>query len=49
MEKQDKIEIAPNLPLVAMHVACGLALWTGDEQVVGDRRKAVATATICSE
>ena len=28
MEKQDKIDIAPNQPLVAMHVASGLALWS---------------------
>jgi stearoyl-CoA desaturase (delta-9 desaturase) len=29
MGRQDKIELAPNLPLVAMHLACGLAWWTG--------------------
>ncbi|HKQ75993.1 MAG TPA: acyl-CoA desaturase [Blastocatellia bacterium] len=29
MQKQDKIEFAPNLPMMAMHLACGLAWWTG--------------------
>jgi hypothetical protein len=29
VHKQDKIEFAPNLPMLAMHLACGLAWWTG--------------------